>query len=164
MLEIFHHRETRKNIGISRQIVRDKRFRNSAARKTFFSIPNMMDLVKRRVLKYIGKVVREKKETDLHKSFLTDYCDSPRHVGKNHTDFFIEYVRIILPYSPTSAPLKTWIHEIQVKGNMNALIRDRWGSLDHSIFGVHFFYPVAVMFRSSRTYLHSYAIEDTFKK
>jgi ribosomal 50S subunit-associated protein YjgA (DUF615 family) len=85
----------------------------------------MMNLVKRRDLQYIGKVVREEKETALHKSFLTAYCHSPRHVGgqqKSHRDLFIECVRTALPYPPKSAPLKTWIHEAQHEGKRNAII------------------------------------------
>jgi hypothetical protein len=39
-------------------------------------------------------------------------------------------VRTILPDTPTSAPLKTWIHEAQDEGKCNALISDWWESLD----------------------------------
>jgi hypothetical protein len=38
-------------------------------------------------------------------------------------------VRTILPDNPTSAPLKTWIHEAQYEIKWNALISDWWESL-----------------------------------
>jgi hypothetical protein len=100
ILEVFHYGEIRRILWISRQTVRDETT-NSAARKKFLNIPTMMNIVKRRALKYIGKVVREEKE--LHTSFLTAYCHSPRHVGghqKSHRDLFIECVRNILPDTP----------------------------------------------------------------
>jgi alpha-galactosidase/6-phospho-beta-glucosidase family protein len=133
MLEVFHHGAIIRIIGISRQIVHDERITNSAARKKFLNIPTRMNLAKRRVLKNIGKVVREEKETELHKYVLTTYCYSPMHVGgqqKSHRDLFITYVRTILPDTPASAPLKTWIHETQNEGKWNALIIDWWESLD----------------------------------
>jgi hypothetical protein len=61
MLEAFHHGSIRIIIGISRQRVRDENITNSAVRKKFLNIPTMMNIVKRRVLKYNGKVVREEK-------------------------------------------------------------------------------------------------------
>jgi hypothetical protein len=74
MLEVFHHGAIRRTLGISRQIVRDKKITSSAGRKMFMYIPKMMNIVKIRVLKYIGKVVREEKEEAKHKSFLTANC------------------------------------------------------------------------------------------
>jgi hypothetical protein len=53
MLELFHHGSIRRILGIIRQIVRAERITNSAVRKNFFNMPTMMNLVKRRVLKYI---------------------------------------------------------------------------------------------------------------
>jgi hypothetical protein len=47
------------------------------------NMPTMMNIAKGRVMKYIGKVVREEKAKTLHTSFLTTYCHSPRHVGDN---------------------------------------------------------------------------------
>jgi hypothetical protein len=73
MLEVFHHGAIKIIIGISRQIVRDETITNSAVRKKFLNMPKMMNLVKRRVLKYIGKVAMEEKERALHKSLLTAY-------------------------------------------------------------------------------------------
>jgi hypothetical protein len=55
-------------------------------------MPTMMNVVKRRVLNYIAKVVREEQETALRKSFLAAYCHSPRYEGgqqKSHRDLFI---------------------------------------------------------------------------
>jgi hypothetical protein len=49
---------------------------------------------------------------------------------KSRRDLFFECVRTILPNTPTSAPLKTWIHEAQDEGKLNALISDWWESLD----------------------------------
>jgi hypothetical protein len=80
----------------------------------------MMNIVKGRVLKYIGKVVRGEKEKSLHK-----LCEW--HVGgrqNSHRDLFIECVRSILPDTPTSAPLKTWIHEAKDESKWNARISD----------------------------------------
>jgi hypothetical protein len=132
MLEVSHHGAIRRILGISRQRVRDEKITNSPVRKKFMNIPKMMNTVKRRVLSYIGKVVREEKEESLHKSFLNAYCHSPRHVGgqqKSHRDLFIECVRTILPDTPTSAPLKTWIKEAKDESKWNALISDWWESL-----------------------------------
>jgi hypothetical protein len=42
----------------------------------------------------------------------------------------MECVRIILPDTPTSAPLKTWIHEAKDESKWNALISEWWESLD----------------------------------
>jgi hypothetical protein len=133
MLEVFHHGAIRRILRISRQRVRDEKNTNSAVRKKFMNIPKMMNIVKRRVLKYIGKVVREKKEEALHTSFLTTYCHSPRHVGgqqKSHRDLFIERVRTILPNTPTSAPLKTWFQQAKDESKLNALRSDWWESLE----------------------------------
>jgi hypothetical protein len=69
MSEIFHHGAILRILWISRQIVRDKRITNSAVRTKFLHLPTMMNLVKRRALKYIGNVVREEKETSLHRFF-----------------------------------------------------------------------------------------------
>jgi hypothetical protein len=55
------------------------------------------------------------------------------HVGgqhKSHTYIFIECVRSILLDNPSSAPLKTWIHEAQDEHKWNALISYWWESLD----------------------------------
>jgi hypothetical protein len=109
--------------------VLDEKITNSAVTKKFLNMPTMMKIVKRKVRKYIGKVVREEKAKALHKSFLTAYCHSPRHVGgqqKSHRELFIECVRTILPDTPTSAPLKTWIHEAKDEIKWNALISDWW--------------------------------------
>jgi hypothetical protein len=124
MLEgVFHHGAIRRILGINRQRVRDEKITNSAVRKKFLNMPIMMNIVKRRVMKYIGKVFREEKEKALHKSFLTAYCHSPRHVGgqqKSHRDLFIECVRTILSDTPSNAPLKTWIHEAKNQSKWNA--------------------------------------------
>jgi hypothetical protein len=56
MLEALHHGAIRRILGISRQIT------NSAVKKKFLNIPTIMKIVKRRVLKYIGKTGREEKE------------------------------------------------------------------------------------------------------
>jgi uncharacterized membrane protein len=37
---------------------------------------------------------------------------------------------LMVPNTPTDAPLKTWIHEAQDEGKWNALISDRLESLD----------------------------------
>jgi hypothetical protein len=129
MLEVFHHGAIRRILWISRQRVRDEKTTNSAVRKKFINIPKMMNIVKRRVLKYIGKVVTEEKEEALQTYFLTAYCHSPRHVGgqqKSHRDLFIECVRTILPDTPASAPLKTWIQEAKDESKWNALIIYWW--------------------------------------
>jgi hypothetical protein len=81
MLEVFHHGAIRRFLGISRRRVRDDKITNSASRKKFLNMPTMMNIVKRRVMKYIGKLVREEKEKELNKAFLTAYCHSTRHVG-----------------------------------------------------------------------------------
>jgi hypothetical protein len=39
-------------------------------------------------------------------------------------------VRTILPDTPTSAPLKTWIHEAKYESKWNALISYWWESLE----------------------------------
>jgi hypothetical protein len=133
MLGVFHHGSIRRIPGISMQRVHDERLTDSAVRKKFLNMPTMMNLVKRRVLKYIGKVAREEKETALHKSFLTSYCHSPMHVGgkqKSHKYLFIECARTIIPDTSTSAPLKAWIHEAQYGDKWNALISDWWESHD----------------------------------
>jgi hypothetical protein len=90
MIEVFHHGVIRRILGITRQRVCDERITNSAVRKRFLNLPTMMNLVKRMVIKHIGKVVREEKETALHKYLLTAYCHSPMHVGgkHNHTEIF----------------------------------------------------------------------------
>jgi hypothetical protein len=135
MLEVFHHGAIRRILGISRQRGLDEKITNSAVRKKCVNMPNMMNIVKRRVLKYnIGKVVREEKEEALHKSFLAAYYHSPRRVGgrqKSHRDLFIECVRTILRDIPTSAPLKSWIQEAKYESKWNALISDWWESLEH---------------------------------
>jgi hypothetical protein len=46
-------------------------------KEVVLNTPAMMNIVKRRVLKYIGNVIREEKEKSLHKSFLTANCHSP---------------------------------------------------------------------------------------
>jgi hypothetical protein len=92
MLEVFYHGAIRRILGISRQRVRDEKTTNFAVSNKFLNVPTMMNIVKRRTLKYIGKVVREEKEKALHTSFLTAYCHSPRYVGgqqKSHRDLFI---------------------------------------------------------------------------
>jgi hypothetical protein len=102
-------------------------------RKKFLNMPTLMNIVKRRILKYIGKVVREEKEKSLHKSFLTAYCHSPMHVGgqqKSHMDLFIECVRTNLPDTPTRAPLKTWTHDAKYERKWSALISDWREALD----------------------------------
>jgi ribosomal 50S subunit-associated protein YjgA (DUF615 family) len=71
LLEIFHNEAIRRILGIGRQRVPNEKITNSAVRKKFMNIPKMMNIVKRRVLKYIGKVFREEKEEELHKYFLT---------------------------------------------------------------------------------------------
>jgi hypothetical protein len=112
MLEVFHHRSVRRILRIIRQIVGDEKNTNYAVRKNFMSMPKMMNIVKKRVQKYIGKLVRKEKEEPPHTPFLTVYCHSPIHVWgqqKSHRDIFIEYVRTILLDTPTHAPLKTWI-------------------------------------------------------
>jgi hypothetical protein len=53
-----------------------------------------------------------------------------RGTTKSHIDLFIEHVRIILPDTPTSAPLKTWIQEAKDENRWNALISDWWESLE----------------------------------
>jgi hypothetical protein len=105
MSEVFYHGAIRRITGISRQrIYYDEKTTNSAVRKKFLNLPTMMNLLNRRVLKYIGRAVREEKEIALHKSFLTAYCHSSRHVGgqqHSHTgDLFIECVRTILLDTP----------------------------------------------------------------
>jgi hypothetical protein len=131
MLEVFHHGATRRIIGIIRQIIRADIITNSAARKKFLDMTTMVNLVQKRVLKYIGNVVREEKEIALHTYFLIAYCHSTMHIGghqKSYRYLFIECVRTILPDTPTSAPLKTWIHEVHDRGKLNALVRDGWES------------------------------------
>jgi hypothetical protein len=39
-------------------------------------------------------------------------------------------VRTILPGTPSSAPLKTWIHKAKYETKCNALISDWWESLE----------------------------------
>jgi hypothetical protein len=133
MLEVFYHGAIRRILGITRQRVRDKKITNSAMGEKFMNMPKMMNIVKRRVLKYIGKVVREEKEEALHKSFLTAYFHSPRRVGgqqKSRRDLFIECARTILPDTPTSVPLKKWTQEAKNERKSNGLICDWWESLE----------------------------------
>jgi hypothetical protein len=85
MLEVFHYGAIIRILGISRQRVCEEKITNSAVRTKFLNMPTMINIAKRRVLKYIGKVVREEKEKALRKSFLTAYCHSPRHVGGGAT-------------------------------------------------------------------------------
>jgi hypothetical protein len=54
-LEVFHHGEIRRIIGIIRQRVRDEKITNSAVRKKFLNMPTIMNIVKRRVMKYIRR-------------------------------------------------------------------------------------------------------------
>jgi hypothetical protein len=78
-------------------------------------------------------VFQEENERPVYKYFLTAYCNSHRHVGgkqKTHTYLFIKCVRTILPDTPASVPLKTWIHEAVSEIKWNALIRVCWGSLN----------------------------------
>jgi hypothetical protein len=129
ILDLLHHGAIRRVLGVSRQKVRDERITNSAVRNKFLNMPTMMNLVKRRLLKYIGKVAREDKERSLYKSFITPYLQSPMHVGgqhKSHRDLSIECVRTILPDTPTSAPFKRWIYEAQYEIKLNALISNFW--------------------------------------
>jgi hypothetical protein len=66
MLELFHHGAIRRILGTGRQRVGDEKITNSASRKKFLNMPTMMNIVKRRVLRYIGKVRsqgRERKST-----------------------------------------------------------------------------------------------------
>jgi hypothetical protein len=59
MLEAFHHGAILRIIRISRQIVRDERITNSAVGKKFLGMPTILNIVKKKVLKYIGKVVEQ---------------------------------------------------------------------------------------------------------
>jgi ribosomal 50S subunit-associated protein YjgA (DUF615 family) len=45
-------------------------------------MPTKINIARRRVLKYIGKVFREEKEKTLYKSFLIVYCHLPRHADR----------------------------------------------------------------------------------
>jgi hypothetical protein len=53
---------------------------------------------------------------------LLPFTQACRGGQKSHRDLFIECVRNILSDAPTSAALKTWIHEAQDEGKLNALI------------------------------------------
>jgi hypothetical protein len=73
--------------GLASKECEIEKITNSVAKKKFLNMPTMMNIVKRRVLKYIGKVVREEKEKAPHKSFLTAFCaiHPGRYRGnKNH--------------------------------------------------------------------------------
>jgi hypothetical protein len=59
MLEVFHDGAIIRILGISRQRVRDEKNTNSAVIKKFLNITTMLNVVKSRALKYIGKLVRE---------------------------------------------------------------------------------------------------------
>jgi hypothetical protein len=61
MLEVFHHRAIIKFLRTSRQRLCDEKITNSAVRKIFLNIPTMLNIVNRRVVKYIGKVIRDEK-------------------------------------------------------------------------------------------------------
>jgi hypothetical protein len=80
MLEVFHHGAIIIILGISRQRVRDENITKSAARNEFLSMPIMMNIVKRRVLKYIGKVVREEKQsiTQIFPHYLLQFTHACR--------------------------------------------------------------------------------------
>jgi hypothetical protein len=74
MLESFHHEVIMRILGITMQMAHDEKITNLQVRHRFLKIPKIINFVKRRVIRYTGKVVREEKEKALHKYFMAVYC------------------------------------------------------------------------------------------
>jgi hypothetical protein len=64
--------------------------------------------------------------TQMFPGCLFPFTQACRGTTKSHRIFFIECVRTILPDTPASAPLKTWIHEAKDESKWNAFIIYWW--------------------------------------
>ena len=129
-LEIFLHRNIRRILQISMNMVKEKRIRNDRIRQMFFSIPCVRNMIAARQMDLIGKMIRGPPDRP-SRNMITACCDHKRRVGRPQTtgkNFMVENLRLLFKDVNTVnidrfGSLRDWIHEANNEGYWNQLVK-----------------------------------------
>ena len=109
-LEVLFHRSIRRILGITITQVIDERITNESVRMRFCRIPSICNLLAKRQLTFIGKVVRNS-PNQIPTRLLTAWCDHPRRQGRvlqMNKKNPCRNIQLIVPEAAKDGRLSSW--------------------------------------------------------
>ena len=135
-LRVFYHKSIRSILNINMHEVEAYRITNEQVRKRFLHIPDIIDIIHCRQLKWIGKVARMGEER-APRRLIASWCNSARKPGKpqfTYRNAYAEAIGKIIPDLPQDARLQEWIHVAKEEKAWNTAIANWWATVTHNPF------------------------------
>ena len=110
ILDVFFHKSIRRILGISMTEVKERSITNIKLRKRFGNINSLSHIMTYRRLKFVGRTVRQDLRMLLQR-ILTSFTPGNLIRGRpfrTNREAIAEAIRILIPSTPKSAPLKYW--------------------------------------------------------
>jgi hypothetical protein len=130
LLRSFQHRTIRRILNISMQEVQDYKITNESIRKTFNNIPDIINIIKRRQMTWIGSIAKMNVNR-LPRKLMASWLNDPRTRGKPQSTYrnsFASAISTLLPSVNHTFPLTDWL-DIAASKQWPTLIDKWWKSL-----------------------------------
>ena len=129
-LEVFLHRNIRRILKVTITQVQEERIRNEHARKMFYDIPRVRNMIAARQMDFLGKVVRSSWLFPA-KRMITACCSNKRLRGRPHyhnKDALVKNLKLLFANVPDvviddRGSVKDWIEEASNKQYWQQLVR-----------------------------------------
>jgi hypothetical protein len=116
-LRSFHHSSIRRILGIPWKQVREERITNEDVRARFCQIPDILTYITVRTWKYIGKTIRNKKQS-IPQKMIGAWIHGPKKMGRPQQSckhHFVQTLTNILPEIEETGIFEQWTRLAQQK-------------------------------------------------
>jgi hypothetical protein len=113
--------------------VEANRITNEEVRQRFMSIPDIIDIIHHRQLKWIGKIARMDEERAPRRLVIASWCGNPRKAGRpqyTYRNSYAEAIAKVIPGLPQDARLQEWIPIAKDERAWNTAIAGWWATVD----------------------------------
>jgi hypothetical protein len=132
-VESFYHKSICSILNINMHEVEAYRITNEQVRQRFLHIPDIIDIIHYRQLKWIGKVARMSEER-APRRLIASWCDTPRKTGRpqyTYRNSYAEAIAKAIPGLPQDARLQEWIPVAKEERAWNTAIARWWSTVTH---------------------------------
>jgi hypothetical protein len=132
-LRAFQTKTIRSILNINMHEVQEHRITNESLRQQFCNIPDILQIILKRQLNWIGSIAKMD-FTRLPRKLIASWLDETRKVGRPQSTFrnsFARAIRMLIPTSRPTLPLIDWI-DIAATKQWDALINKWWKTVTQS--------------------------------
>jgi hypothetical protein len=133
-LRVFYHKSIHSILNINMHKVKANRITKEQVQKRFLYIPDIIDVVHCRQLKWIGKVARMEEERAPQR-LVASWCNNPRKDSRPqhaHQNSHAEAITKVIPGLPQDGRLQEWTPIAKKEQAWNSAIARWWTRATHN--------------------------------